>query len=187
MRFKLAAAESGWLRHPFLLPRKYRNWLADQGSLTARLKLACTGFSVRVVRSGLCRPNADESTPLCLHRRDQAYVREVVLRCEIDHACGEVVFAHSVVPIPSLRGAWAPVTRLGTRPLGEALFTNPRVVRGALQYRRITPRHPLMRQAKKAGLADGMKRLWARRSVFSLRGHPLMVTEVFLPNILDVS
>lgn len=186
MRFKLAAAESGWLRHPFLLPRKYRNWLADQGSLTARLKLACADFSVRVVRSGRFRPNSDESKPLCLHRRDQAYVREVVLRCERGSVGGQVVFAHSVVPIGSLRGAWAPVTRLGTRPLGEALFTNPRVVRGALQFRRISPRHPLMRQAKKAGLVGEENSLWARRSVFSLRGHPLMVTEVFLPNILSV-
>lgn len=186
MRFKLAAAESGWLRHPFKLPRKYRGWLADHGSLTARLKSVCAGFSVRVVRSGRMRPHHDETLPLRLQRREQAYVREVVLRCGHEKNRGEVVFAHSVVPAASLRGAWAPVTRLGTRPLGEALFRNPRVVRGELQYRRVSARHPLMRQVRLAGLAGDVNSLWARRSVFSLRGHPLMVTEVFLPGILDV-
>ncbi len=183
MRFKLAAVESGWLRHPFKLPRNYRNWLADQGSLTARLKSVCAGFSVRVVRSGRLRPNRDEIIPLRLQKHAQAYVREVVLRCGKNN----LVFAHSVVPPASLRGAWAQVTRLGTRPLGEALFGNPRVQRGELQYRRISLRHPLMRQVLRAGLTPQSKSLWARRSVFSLRGHPLMVTEVFLPEILEMT
>lgn len=182
MRFKLAAAESGWLRHPFLLPRGLRRWLADQGSLTASLKLACPGFSVRLLRSCRVRPNHDEITPLRLQNHGLAFVREVVLHC----GGKEVVFAHSVVPVSSLRGAWAQVTHLGTRPLGEALFSNPRVVRGELQYRRISTRHPLLREAQRAGLGKGAKQLWARRSVFALDGHPLMVTEVFLPEILGV-
>lgn len=183
MRFKLAAAESGWLRHPLLLPRAYRRWLADEGSLTARLKSGCDGFSVRLLRAGKARPNHDETVPLRLRRAWQrVFVREVALRC------GEkdVVFAHSVIPAASLRGAWAQVTRLGTRPLGEALFSNPRVVRGELQYRRISTRHPLLREAQRAGLGKDAKQLWARRSVFALDGHPLMVTEVFLPEILGV-
>lgn len=187
MRFNLAAAESGWLRHPFKLPRKYKGWLADHGSLTARLKAICAGFSVQIVRSGRLCPNHDETLPLHLQRREQAYVREVVLRCGHEKGYSEVVFAHSVVPAASLRGAWAPVTRLGTRPLGEALFSNPRVKRGELQYRRISLRHPLMRQVLRAGLVPQSKSLWARRSVFYLRGHPLMVTEVFLPAVLEVT
>ena len=181
MRFKLAAAEAGWLRHPFLLPRAYRHWLADEGSLTARLRSGCTRFSVRLLKTGSARPNHDEIAPLRLQGAwRQAFVREVALQCGEQ----DVVFAHSVVPAASLRGAWAQVTRLGTRPLGEALFSNPRVLRGELQYRRISRRHPLMREILRAGLKSGEKQLWARRSVFSLKGHPLMVTEVFLPEIL---
>jgi len=111
-----------------------------------------------------------------------AYVREVVLHCD-----GKpVVFAHSVVPVTSLCGPWAAVTRLGSRPLGEALFNNPCVIRGGLQYRRIPARHPLARQAARAGISISGKPVWARRSLFTLRGHSLMVTEVFLPSIMDV-
>lgn len=181
--FKLEAAEQGWLRHPFFLPREFRGWLADQGSLTHRLKQRCRHFSVRPVRVGLSRLNRDESPPLGLRVAQLAYVREVLLHCD-----GKpVVFAHSVVPVNSLRGPWAGVTRLGSRPLGEALFSNPRVTRGCLQYRRIPARHALARQAGRAGIALSGQPLLARRSLFTLHGHPLMVTEVFLPEILSIA
>jgi chorismate--pyruvate lyase len=182
LRFKLEAAAQGWLTHPFFLPREFRGWLADQGSLTQRLRQRCREFSVRPVRAGFILPNRDENSPLQLRTDELAYVREVVLNCD----GRAVVFAHSVVAAASLRGPWAAVTRLGTRPLGEALFSNPRVERGKLQYRRIDKRHALARQAARAGIDVAGKPVWARRSLFTLRGHPLMVTEVFLPAIMAV-
>ncbi len=179
MRFKLEAAPQGWLTHPFFLPREFRGWLADEGSLTHRLRQRCRDFSVRPVRVGFARPNRDENSLLQLRADELAYIREVVLNCN-----GQaVVFAHSVVAAGSLRGPWAAVTRLGSRPLGEALFGNPLVARGSLQYRRIEARHALARQAARAGIAVSGKSLWARRSLFSLRGHALLVTEVFLPAV----
>lgn len=183
MRFKLEAAEQGWLKHPFFLPREFRGWLADHGSLTQRLRRCCRQFSVRPVRVGLIRPNRDECTPLDLKADELAYVREVLLYCD-----GQpVVFAHSVVPANSLRGPWVAVSRLGSRPLGEALFSNPRVTRGPLQYRGIPVRHPLASQTGRAGIAVVGQSLWARRSLFSMQGHPLMVTEVFLPAVLAIA
>jgi chorismate--pyruvate lyase len=183
LRFKLGAAEQGWLHHPFFLPREFRNWLADQGSLTRRLKQHCRHFSVRPIRVGFIKPNQDESPTLRLPANRLAYVREVVLHCDSQ----PVVFAHSVVPAGSLHGPWAAVTRLGSRPLGEALFSNPRVTRGCLQYRRIPSHHPLARQARRAGISLSGHPLWARRSLFTLHGHSLMVTEVFLPAILSIA
>ena len=92
------------------------------------------------------------------------------------------VFAHSVLPRASLRGGWCGITRLGTKPLGEALFTDPRIRRLGLTMRRLDARHPLYRAAARhTGLTAHY--LWARRSVFCLNGHPLLVTEVFLPAI----
>jgi chorismate--pyruvate lyase len=92
------------------------------------------------------------------------------------------VFAHSVLPRTSLRGGWCGIARLGTRPLAEALFTNPRVRRLGLAMRRIDARHPLYRAARHhTGLTA--HHLWARRSVFCLNGRALLVTEVFLPAI----
>lgn len=182
LRSQLEISAQGWLAHPFSLPRELRGWLADQGSLTHRLRQRCEAFSVRPVRVGFMRPNRDESPVLQLGGDELAYVREVVLNCN----GRAVVFAHSVVAASALRGPWAAVTRLGTRPLGEALFSDPCVTRGRLQYRRIDMRHALARQAARAGIPLAGKSLWARRSLFNLQGHPLMVTEVFLPAVLAI-
>lgn len=182
MRCRPEAADRGWLKHPFFLPREFRCWLADQGSLTHRLRLRCHDFGVRPVRVGFLAPNRDERDLLGLRAGQIAYTREVVLNCN-----GQaVVFAHSVVADISLRGPWAAVANLGSRPLGEALFSNPRVARGDLQFRRVSGRHPLARQARKAGLSLPDQVLWARRSLFTLEGHPLLVTELFLPAILSI-
>lgn len=168
----------GWSTPPFRIPRAIRHWLTDSGSLTRRLRARSVEFRVRPVATGLTRPNPDELAVLGLADGARAYVREVQLICD----GVPVVFAHSVVPIASLRGGWNGVTRLGTRPLGDALFNNPKIRRRPLEYCRVLPRHPLFRSLQRE-LAFDTPFLWARRSLFCLMGRPLLVTEVFLPTI----
>jgi chorismate--pyruvate lyase len=97
-----------------------------------------------------------------------------------------VIFAHSVVTHQHLRGAWAEVRSLGSKPLGAMLFAHPLVERKPLHYKALRSRHPLYQRAA-ALLSDPPNRLWARRSLFHLHGAPLLVTEVFLPEILNLS
>lgn len=128
--------------------------------------------------TGLARPNPDEYALLGLTPGCRAYVREVLLLCnEVP-----VVFAHSVLPPAGLRGGWNGITRLGSRSLGEALFSDHRIERQPLAYCHVRGDHPLYRAtARQQPLSVGS--LWARRSVFCLNSHPLLVTEVFLPAI----
>ena len=72
---------------------------------------------------------------------------------------------------------------LGNKPLGALLFTHPLVERQPLHYKALHAHHPLYRRAT-ALLPDPPDRLWARRSLFYLHQAPLLVTEVFLPEIL---
>jgi chorismate--pyruvate lyase len=72
---------------------------------------------------------------------------------------------------------------LGTRPLGAALFADPRVARQSLRFRQIRRGHELYAAACQR-LNVTAAALWARRSVFVFRGSRLLVTEVFLPAIL---
>ena len=170
--------QHGWLAHPFRAPRALRGWLSDRGSLTRRLKARHADFRVSPVARGFAPPFLDEAQALRLSPKAHAYVRDVLLM-----GGGHIrVFAHSVLPRASLRGGWCGITRLGTKPLGEALFTDPRIRRLGLTIRRLDARHPLYRAATRhTGLTEHY--LWARRSVFCLNGHPLLVTEVFLPAI----
>ncbi|NTV95605.1 MAG: chorismate lyase, partial [Thiobacillus sp.] len=54
----------------------------------------------------------------------------------------------------------------------------------SLAFRRLDQRHPLYR-ASLPYLASPTRALWARRSQFALAGRRLMVTEVFLPTVLQ--
>ena len=146
-------------------------WLTCRGSLTRRLKAHCAHFRVHPVTTGFALAHADKHAPLRLRSGSLAYVREVLLMCDTY----PVVFAHSVLPCAGLRGDWNGITRLGTRPLGEALFNHPRIQRAALAYRQIDARHPLFRAARRNHPVSTHV-LWARRSVFRLNGHPLLVT-----------
>ncbi|MBI5436714.1 MAG: chorismate lyase [Nitrosomonadales bacterium] len=159
----------------------HAHWLRDHGSLTLRIQQRCAAFSVRNVRNCLATAAHDETALLGLPPRQKIYTREVFL-----YADGmPVVFAHSVVAPQHLCGAWHALQRLGNHPLGALLFAHPLVKRAPLHYKALKPHHALYRGAATAlGTTPG--RLWARRSLFSLHDAPLLVTEVFLPDILKL-
>jgi chorismate--pyruvate lyase len=176
------AARSRWRTRLAGPAGGFRAWLTDRGSLTARLRSICAEFSVRPVRQQLGRAFQDERRCLDLRPGELSMVREVYLDC----GRRPVVFAHSVVARGDLRGPWRSLTMLGSRPLGHALFSDPRVERAPLAFRRLTIRDRLFRRAA-ADLPAAPAELWARRSLFRLHGRPLLVTEVFLPSLLEVA
>lgn len=154
-------------------------WLFDRGSLTLRIQRRCANFALRRVRSGLARISPDESELLGLMQHQLAYSREVYLLAN-DRP---VVFAHSALAAKHLNGAWSAVRTLGDKPLGALLFAHPLVKREPLCFLALRDNHPLYRRAASV-LEDRPPRLWARRSIFYLHDAPLLVTEVFLPEIL---
>jgi len=170
--------DTDWQRAPTAAGR-YRAWLTDHGSLTARIAARCPGVRVKVLFQGLRRPDRDERFLFADRGRSRVLVREVLL------CCGDtpVVFAHTVLRPEDLDGPWRSVARLGTRPLGAALFADPRIRRFPLHQRKIGRHHELHRRVR-VHVADTPESLWARRSLFRLHDSPILVTEVFLPEIL---
>jgi chorismate--pyruvate lyase len=158
---------------------RYREWLTDRGSLTARIAARCPGVRVKVTFQGLRRPDRDERFLFADRGRSRVLVREVLLCCRAT----PVVFAHTVVKPRDLSGPWRGVARLGTRPLGAALFADPRIERFPLHQRKIGRHHELHRRVR-AALQVDTAWLWARRSLFRVHDSPILVTEVFLPEIL---
>jgi chorismate--pyruvate lyase len=165
-------------------PAALRAWLTDAGSLTARIRARCGTFSVRVLRQRVDRVHRDEAALVGLRGGERAWVREVLLVAD----GRAVVFARSVLPRRNLRGAWNLFHGIGARPLGAALFADPRIVRGALACASLDRRDARYHRALAAAGSDGPPPLlWARRSLFRLRGRALLVTEVFLPGIFDLT
>lgn len=158
------------------------HWLHGRGSLTQRIQQRCKHFAVRKVHSGLARIAIDESTLLDLAPHQLAYSREVFL-----YADGQpVVFAHSICAPKHLRGAWAALAGLGNQPLGALLFAHPLVERQPLHYKALRANHLLYHRAAQE-LSNPPGQMWARRSLFYLHDAPLLVTEVFLPEILRLN
>ena len=168
-----------WLKKP-ILAKTLQSWLIDTGSLTTRLQLRYSHFAVKPVAVKYAKPIADESALLYLPTYKTALIREVLLMG--NHQA--VVFAHSVLPRISLRGSWNGLGRLGNKPLGAMLFANPKVKRTPLSYKKLSPHHKLYQHAT-AHLSLKPTHLWARRSIFSLNCARILVTEIFLPKLLE--
>lgn len=157
-----------------------RAWLAEGGSLTSRLMAHSNAFRVQRLhqRTALCLP--DEAVVIGMQRPGRVWEREVLLRCD----GAAVVFAHTVVPLSATASDWPLFNALGERSLGSTLFYDPLVQRGDLQFARIRAGHPLMLRARAAlGAADAPV-LYARRCLYRRHRGTLLVTEVFLPQVL---
>jgi len=161
------------------VPMGMEDWLLDRGSLTSRLVKASEGaFQVRVVHQGWGRPLYSESQLLRTRRAEAALVREVEL---LGHGT-PWVFARTLIPASSLRGGARRLANLGEKPLGAVLFSDPSMRRGPIQVARLQPRHPLFAAAT-SHLEEKPAELWGRRTLFYLAGKPLLVNEIFLPEI----
>ncbi len=155
---------------PYRVPRAYRDWLLDAGSLTRRLIRESHGhFRVQVLRQGFLPAFALERQELGLGQREWPFVREVALLCHDT----PWVFARTLIPAATLQGPARALTRLGSKPLGAVLFNDPQVRRGPIAVSRLRAG-----QLGAPWAAEG--EIWGRRSQFFLSGLPLLVSEYFL-------
>lgn len=178
-------AHARWFSHANGVnpPSEMRHWLIDRTSLTVKLICRSRQFRVQRIRQGQGRSLADEYKAVRLPRRIHVREREVLLRCDER----PVVYAHTIVPLAANASDWPFFNTLGERSLGTTLFGDPAVGRGALQFARLYPDHPLVRRACEAiGVDDVACPLYARRCLFQRKNGLLLVTEVFLPSIADI-
>jgi chorismate--pyruvate lyase len=178
IQHNLLSTRELWLYKP-MLAYKVRSWLMANGSLTSRLQQRYSNFVVKPVAVKYAKPIQDEAVLLHQPNYKIALIREVLLMGNSQ----PVVFAHSVLPRVSLRGAWKGLGRLGNKPLGATLFANPKVKRTPLSYKKLRANHELYQHATRH-LKQKPSCLWARRSIFSLNCTNIIVTEVFLPQLL---
>jgi chorismate--pyruvate lyase len=180
----MTTSHARWSSHlPANVDPALRNWLTEAGSLTARLIAHSTHFRVRRIRQSSGLVGRDEQHILQLPRQVQLHQRDVVLECD----GRPVVFAQSCVPFSATASDWPIFSRLGERSLGSILFGDPLVRRGSLQFARLPRRHPLFMQLEIVlGPQDNLT-LFARRCLYQRRHGVLLLTEIFLPCIIDLA
>lgn len=120
----------------------------------------------------------NEAKTLNMRVSSRALVREVHLLCD-----GKPwVFARTVIPPHTLKGKLRRLAKLGKKPLGAVLFADKSMHRAEMEIACIEPGQQLYQLATHH-LQQPVQPIWGRRSVFYLNKHPLMVSEIFLPQI----
>ena len=175
-------AEPRWYSRRVMAPRvppQWRAWLFDPASLTKRLIAVCAGeFRVRVLAQRFERPMLSEAHALAFAGTHHALVREVRLLCDET----VWVYARTVIPPATLVGTNRRLAHLGERSLGAVLFADPTMERGEVELTRVVPGQRLFRLMAMQ-TRSVPREFWGRRSVFHVRGRPLLVSEFFLPTI----
>lgn len=162
------------------LPPPLASWLLYEKSLTRRLRMACAGhFAVQVVSQAWQRPLLSERRLLGLPDRQRCLIRQVRLVCDRRPR----VFARTIIPVSSLTGACRQLQYLGRRPLGEMLFNDARAHFCLRQIACLQPGQQLYSSATRELLLRP-DRVWGRRCLYTFAGSPLLVNEVFLPDLL---
>ena len=182
-RFGQHAFEPIWRAERYLfsgqVPEDIAWWLFDSTSLTARLVAACSGkFRVEVISQGWQRPMLNEEQCLKIPANRHALVRQVYLYCDDT----PWVFARTVIPHTTLRGKEKHLAHLQNKPLGAVLFADPTMRRSEVEVAEIKHGQRLYHTAT-ARLNSEPGSIWGRRSVFYLHDKPLLVSEIFLPEI----
>jgi chorismate lyase len=151
--------------NPIPAAQPYTSWLLEPSSLTQRLREHVPPVHVQPLFEGLQAPSPDECRIL---QQPQGVVSSTWVR-EV-HLLGAGVprlWARTVIPNWSAHNPWAQVQTLGQQPLGELLFVWPDIARGPLHIAH-TPMG------------------WARYCVYHRHQAPLLLTEVFLPTLLEM-
>lgn len=161
------------------IPCLWRAWLLHAGSFMQRLvQQGVRDARIQVLHQHWELPEPEERQVLDMDFRVYALIREVLI-VSMDNVW---MFARTVFPLRTLTGQQQQLARLKNRSLGSVLFKDPALQRSAFTIAYLQPEqrwHANIEQAVGQALPD----LWARRSLFTLQGKSLLLTEVFLPDI----
>lgn len=165
------------LRHA--MPDAVQSWVYEPDSLTARLRGEYgNSVAVKVLSQQWGKPFLSERRLLSLMEHRYALIREVLL-----HSDGKpLILARTVIPEHTIKTAHGNFSRLGSRPLGEVLFADPKLERVDMEVARVEPG---LWASACLGLADIRERVWGRRTVYALGDKDMLVAEFFCRELLS--
>lgn len=160
------------------LPENVQSWMYESGSLTQRLRATYgNAVTVKVLFQQWRVPFLTEHKALGLHERRVCLTREVLL-----HADGKpLILARTIIPAATIKIANRSLSKLGTRPLGEVIFSYPQLERVAMDVSLINPNEWTLTALDVTHIKQP---IWGRRTVYAIKHRQMLVSEFFLPEIL---
>ena len=167
------------LRHK--LPDNVQSWTYESGSLTRRLRSYYgNAVAVKVLLQRWSKPFLSERRLLQLPEHHYSLTREVLL-----HADGKpLILARTIIPASAIKVVKSNLSHLGNRPLGEVIFSYPKLERIAMDVALISPSTWTEPAIVEAAIDQP---IWGRRTVYAIAHQHMLVSEFFLPEILGVA
>ncbi len=163
------------------LPDRVASWVFEPGSLTKRLRSYYgDSFTVKILYHQWRPAFLSECRQLYLPNQQYNLVREVLLHADDT----PLILARTILPAKTIKIAKRNLSHLGTKPLGEVIFSYPDLERLHLDLCIVKPENWNMELRSKVDIAP---LIWGRRTVYAIQKQPLLVSEFFLPGALEIN
>lgn len=176
--------EPSWLenrsgiRHT--LPENVQSWTYEPGSLTQRLRdYYGDAIGVKILLQRWTTPFLTERRLLNLPECKYSLIREVLLHADRK----PLILARTIIPAKTVKVAKSNLAHLGNRPLGEVIFSYPKLERIEMDVALINP--PTWNQSA-IDEAHIEQPIWGRRTVYAIAQRQMLVSEFFLPGVLEI-
>lgn len=159
------------------LPENVQSWSYESGSLTQRLRdYYGDAIGVKVLLQQRTAPFLTERRLLNLPENKYSLIREVLL-----HADGKpLILARTIIPVKTIKAAKSNLAHLGSRPLGEVIFSYPKLERIEMDVTLINL--PIWSESAIA-VGHIAEPIWGRRTVYAMAQRQMLVSEFFLPGV----
>jgi chorismate--pyruvate lyase len=167
------------LRHQ--LPGNVQSWTYESGSLTRRLRnYYGDSIAVKILLQRWHKPFLSERRLLKLPEHQYSLIREVLLYANNK----PLILARTIIPAATIKATQNTLSHLGNRPLGEIIFSYPKLERMAMDITLINPF-----TWKQPAIAEAAinQPIWGRRTVYAIANKQMLVSEFFLPEVLGIA
>lgn len=144
-----------------------KEWLITNSSLTAKLRAFSPKFEVKLLSETFQQGRLNNEVVNFM-------VREVLL-CLDDTPW---VFARSLLPDTLVNESNLGFAQLGTKPIGELLFSNQNIILGEMSISQFN-----QEANSDWPMQVSINQLWGRKRNFHYKNQRIIVTEVFLPAV----
>ena len=137
------------------------SWLNEPGSITSRIK-SFSDFKLKLLRDGPGEVDAAEDD-LIISNYKENNIREVLLYSNEE----PLIYAKSIIPLETIRLGLGILGNLKENPLGDILFSNPEIKKKYMLF---------------AKFESNKKIFYGRKGIYTVKGFPFSVCEIFLIN-----
>jgi len=141
--------------------KEITSWLTESGSITSRIK-SFSNFRLKLLRDGPGEVDTAEDDLIITNYKENN-IREVVLFSDEE----PFIYAKSILPLETIRLGLGALGNLKENPLGDILFSNPEIKKKYMLF---------------AKFESNKRIFYGRKGIYTVKGYPFSVCEIFLIN-----